>query len=150
MDIVVGYYGVPAIFKNLVMVGATVARFPSGRQAIRALTMRAPARSFGNFIPFRSPANSIRRWENDSWKGFSGVNVWGWYLTADEERGILYMPFGSPAGNYYGGDRPGTNLFGNSIVAVDAKTGKTLAFSDGASRSLGLRSAPGAGSVGYR
>ena len=45
-------------------------------------------------------------------------------MTADEARGILYMPFGAAAANYYGGDRPGANLFGNSVVAVDANTGK--------------------------
>ena len=45
-------------------------------------------------------------------------------MTLDEERGILYMPIAGPAGNYWGGDRPGNNLFANSIVAVDAETGK--------------------------
>ena len=45
-------------------------------------------------------------------------------MTADEQRGIVYMPIGGPASNYYGGDRPGANLFGNSVVAVDAETGK--------------------------
>jgi quinoprotein glucose dehydrogenase len=45
-------------------------------------------------------------------------------MTADEQRGIIYMTFGAPTANYYGGDRPGANLFGNSIVAVDAGTGK--------------------------
>ena len=52
------------------------------------------------------------------------MNVWAWYMTLDEERGILYMPVAGPAGNYWGGDRPGNNLFANSIVAVDAETGK--------------------------
>ncbi len=45
-------------------------------------------------------------------------------MTADAERGILYMTIDGPASNYYGGDRPGANLFGNSLVAVDAETGK--------------------------
>ena len=63
-------------------------------------------------------------WLNDGWKGRSGVNVWGWYMTVDEQRGIVYMTFGGPAANYWGGDRPGANLFGNSVVAVDAVTGK--------------------------
>jgi quinoprotein glucose dehydrogenase len=45
-------------------------------------------------------------------------------MTLDEERGILYMPIAGPAGNYWGGDRPGNNFFANSIVAVDAETGK--------------------------
>jgi quinoprotein glucose dehydrogenase len=45
-------------------------------------------------------------------------------MTVDEKRGIAYMPVGGPAANYYGGDRPGNNLFSNSLVAVDVKTGK--------------------------
>ncbi len=62
---------------------------------------------------------------NDSWKHErAGLNVWGWYFTADEQRDLIFMPVGSAAGNYYGGDRPGNNLYGNSIVAVNANTGK--------------------------
>jgi len=52
------------------------------------------------------------------------VNIWGWYMTVDEQRGILYMPIAGPAANYWGGDRPGSNLYANSMVAVDAETGK--------------------------
>jgi len=64
-------------------------------------------------------------WAGDSWKNRSGVNVWG-FLTVDAERGIVYMPFGAPSVDQYGGDRAGDNLFGNSLVAVDANTGKYL------------------------
>ena len=53
----------------------------------------------------------------------SGANVWG-FFTIDTERGILYMPFGEPTTDYWGGDRKGANLFGTSLVAVDAQTGK--------------------------
>src|SRR5262249_26934368 len=63
-------------------------------------------------------------WEGNSWKGRSGVNVWGYSMTVDEARGIVYMPFGGPAANFYGGDRKGANLFGNTLVAADAATGK--------------------------
>jgi len=44
-------------------------------------------------------------------------------MTADEQLGLLYLPISGPASNYYGGDRPGDNLFGNSIVAIDGNTG---------------------------
>jgi quinoprotein glucose dehydrogenase len=64
-------------------------------------------------------------WGGDSWKQRSGVNVWG-YMTLDEERGIVYMPFGAPNYDRVGVDRPGDNLFGTSIVAVEAATGKLL------------------------
>ena len=63
-------------------------------------------------------------WLDNGWRARSGVNVWAWYMTLDAERGLLYMPVAGPAGNYWGGDRPGNNLFANSIVAVDAETGR--------------------------
>jgi quinoprotein glucose dehydrogenase len=64
-------------------------------------------------------------WAGDSWKNRSGVNVWG-FITVDVARGIVYMPFGAPSVDQYGGDRAGDNLYGNSIVAADANTGKYL------------------------
>ncbi len=64
-------------------------------------------------------------WElKDSEKNRTGNNVWAFSLTVDEKNGLLYFPVSGPGANYYGGDRPGANLFGNSIVAVDMKTGK--------------------------
>ena len=62
-------------------------------------------------------------WGSDSWKDRSGVNVWGW-MTLDDQRGVLYMPFGAPNNDRVGIDRPGNNLYSSSIVAVDANTGK--------------------------
>jgi quinoprotein glucose dehydrogenase len=64
-------------------------------------------------------------WAGESWKNRSGVNVWG-FMTVDVERGIVYMPFGAPSVDQYGGDREGDNLFGSSIVAADANTGRYL------------------------
>ena len=60
----------------------------------------------------------------DSEKNRTGNNVWAFSLTVDEQNGLLYLPVSGSGANYYGGDRPGANLFGNSIVAVDMKTGK--------------------------
>jgi quinoprotein glucose dehydrogenase len=127
VDITIPWRGVPAIYKNVIMLGATVGEIPIGPPGdTRAYDARTGAKLW-EFHTVPQPGDKgFGSWEKESWKGFSGVNVWGWYLTADEERGILYMPLGSPAGNYYGGDRPGSNLFGNSIVAVDANTGKYL------------------------
>ena len=64
-------------------------------------------------------------WAGESWKNRSGVNIWG-FMTVDVERGIVYMPFGAPSVDQYGGDREGDNLFGTSLVAADANTGKYL------------------------
>src|SRR5690606_37248080 len=64
-------------------------------------------------------------WPKDVYKYIGGVNVWG-EISVDEERGIAYYPLGSPTYDYYGADRIGSNLFGNCILALDARTGKRI------------------------
>jgi glucose dehydrogenase len=64
-------------------------------------------------------------WEDGAWEWTGNVAVWS-PLSADLERGIVYLPTDSPTNDVYGGFRPGDNLFGNSIVAVDARTGERL------------------------
>jgi quinoprotein glucose dehydrogenase len=63
-------------------------------------------------------------WENDSWKNPGDTNVWG-FLSLDAQRGLVFLPNSMPGSNdYYGGTRHGDNLYGNSVIAVDAATGK--------------------------
>lgn len=62
-------------------------------------------------------------WPKDAYKYVGGVNVWS-EMSVDDKRGIVFLPLGSPTYDYYGADRLGNNLFGNSLVALDAKTGK--------------------------
>jgi quinoprotein glucose dehydrogenase len=64
-------------------------------------------------------------WLQGSWKTPRGVSAWA-PLSADEALGFVYLPFSTPSSDYYGGDRPGNNLFGASIVCVDAATGKRV------------------------
>jgi quinoprotein glucose dehydrogenase len=64
-------------------------------------------------------------WPKDAWKYIGGVNTWG-EISLDPERGIAYFPLGSPTYDYYGADRHGANLFGTSLLALDARTGKRL------------------------
>lgn len=64
-------------------------------------------------------------WEGESWKNRSGTNVWG-FMSVDTERGLLFVPFGSPSYDFYGADRKGQNLFANSLVALNADTGKLV------------------------
>ena len=64
-------------------------------------------------------------WPKDAWKYIGGDNNWG-EMTVDTQRGIAYIPLGSPTYDFYGADRIGANLFGTSIVALDARTGKRL------------------------
>jgi quinoprotein glucose dehydrogenase len=64
-------------------------------------------------------------WPKDAWKTMGGVNAWG-EISLDEKRGIAYFPLGSPTYDLYGADRHGANLFGDCLLALDARTGKRL------------------------
>ncbi len=80
-------------------------------------------------------------WPPDAWKTYGGVHNWN-EMTVDEKRGIAYIPFGTARYDFYGADRQGQDLFGNSLVALDAQNGEAaVALPDGPSRSVGLRSA---------
>ncbi len=73
----------------------------------------------------RAGALGYDTWAPGSTTDRSGVNVWNMF-TVDVKRGVAYIPFGDPAPDRWGGDRHGMNLFGNSVVAVNAATGKYL------------------------
>jgi quinoprotein glucose dehydrogenase len=64
-------------------------------------------------------------WLNDSWAYSGNVAVWT-SMAADEELGYVYLPIETPTGDYYGGTRPGNNLFAESLVALDVRTGKRV------------------------
>ena len=127
---------VPTIYKNIIIVGANVygpgeqnlhpqdevsAGVPGDSRAYDART----GRKLWDFHSIAQPGEvGHNTWADDSWKGRGGSNVWSIAMSVDEKRGIVYMPIGGPAANYYGGDRAGDNLFSNTLVAVDANTGK--------------------------
>jgi quinoprotein glucose dehydrogenase len=64
-------------------------------------------------------------WPKDGWKNGGGTNAWG-EISIDEKRGIAYFPIASPTYDFYGADRVGKNLFGDCLLALDARTGKRL------------------------
>ena len=64
-------------------------------------------------------------WLRDSWSYTGDAQVWAPF-SADEELGYVYLPIGTPTGDYWGGERPGNNLFGESLVCLDARTGKRI------------------------
>ena len=117
----------PVVYKNLVITGGTTQENPPRGPAgdVRAWDMHTGTLAW----TFRSVPRAGEKfndtWAGDSWKNRSGVNVWG-FMTVDVPRGIVYMPFGAPSVDQYGGDREGDNLFGTSLVAADASTGKYL------------------------
>jgi quinoprotein glucose dehydrogenase len=64
-------------------------------------------------------------WLNESWRFSGNTNVWS-MLSVDDELGYIYLPIGTPTGDYYGGHRPGDNLFAESLVALDIETGQRM------------------------
>jgi quinoprotein glucose dehydrogenase len=117
----------PIVYKNLVITGGTTQENPPHGPAgdVRAWDMRT-GKLVWTFHSIPPPGEKYNdTWAGESWKNRSGVNVWG-FLTLDEKRGIVYMPFGAPSVDQYGGDRAGDNLFSTSLVAADANTGKYL------------------------
>ena len=122
----------PLIYKNLVITGSGPGEGPGGLNGgegpagdTRAWDART-GKLVWTFHSVPRPGEAGHEtWAGDSWKDRSGVNVWG-YMTVDAARGILYMPFGAPNNDRVGVDRPGNNLFGSSLVAVKADTGKLL------------------------
>jgi len=117
----------PIMYKNLIITGGLTQENPSKGPAgdVRAWDIHTGKLVWTFHSVPRAGEKFNDTWEGDSWKNRSGVNVWG-FLTVDRDRGIVYMPFGAPANDRYGGDRVGDNLFSSSIVAADANTGKYL------------------------
>ena len=126
VDLVVPYNSPPTIYKNFVFVGANVPEQPATGQPgnTRAYDARTGAKLW-EFHSVPQPGEpGHESWQGDDWKDRTGVNNWGFFMTVDTQRGMLYTTFGSPASDFYGFDRAGNDLFGNSVVAIDVNTGK--------------------------
>lgn len=123
----VEWRGVPVVFRDLLAVGSNVIETPQDPEApgdTRAFDAITGAQKWVFHSVPRPGEVGHETWLDDGWRDRSGTNVWGPHMAADEKLGLLYFALSSPSSNYYGGDRPGDNLFGNSVVAVDGDTGK--------------------------
>jgi len=111
------------VFDNLVIVGsATGEGYMSPPGDIRAYDV-VSGRLVWTFHTVPRPGEfGYDTWPKDAWKYIGGVNNWG-EMTVDTRLGIVYIPLGSPTYDFYGVDRIGSDLFGTSIVALDARTG---------------------------
>jgi quinoprotein glucose dehydrogenase len=115
------------VYKNLIIIGSHLPERsgPGPAGDVRAFDIHDGKLAWTfHSIPQSGEPNG-GTWTGDSANKRTGVNVWG-FMTVDAKRGIVYLPFGAPSGDLFGGDRAGNDLYDSSIVAVDAKTGKYL------------------------
>jgi glucose dehydrogenase len=121
---VVQSYNPGRVFENLVIFGsATNEEYHSGPGDIRAFDV-VTGRLVWTFHTVPHPGEiGYETWPKDAWKTVGGANAWS-SMALDSKRGILYVPTASPKYNFYGANRAGKNLFGDSLLALDAHTGK--------------------------
>ena len=114
------------VFENLLILGsATNQGYGSAPGDIRAFDVRSGALVW-TFHTIPHPGEfGYDTWPKDAWKTVGGANVWGEF-SIDEKRAIVYAPTASPKYNFYGADRTGANLFGDCLLALDARTGKRI------------------------
>lgn len=124
IDVGVGYGGTPTISGDVAVIGAATTENPVGVPGNpRAFDVRT-GKKLWEFQSVPLPGQPYHDTWGDGWKGRSGTNMWAFAAPVDEAAGVVYIPLGSPSPNYWRGNAPGVNLFGNSIVALDLKTGK--------------------------
>jgi quinate dehydrogenase (quinone) len=117
----------PAIYQDLVITGAAVPEYPSKGPSgdVRAFDVRS-GKLVWTFHTIPRPGEvGHESWEEDGWKQRTGANVWS-LMSVDTERGLVFLPVGSASYDFYGADRRGMDLFSNSVVALEAATGKLV------------------------
>jgi quinoprotein glucose dehydrogenase len=114
------------VFEDLLILGsATNEEYESGPGDIRAYDVRS-GRMVWIFHTVPHPGEAgYETWPKDSWKTVGGANAWSG-LSVDGERGIVFIPTASPKYNFYGADRKGANLFGDCLLALNARNGKLI------------------------
>jgi glucose dehydrogenase len=125
----IGLHATPTVAKDVVIVGSS---FKEGTQVVTHNNTKGLVRAFDvrtgkllwtfNTIP-RPGEFGNDTWENESWSTNGNTGVWT-QITVDEELGLVYLPVEDPTSDQYGGHRPGNNLFGDTLVCVDLKTGQ--------------------------
>lgn len=125
-NVVMSLQSPPAVFGDMVITGSVP---NEGRPSlgaygdIRAWDARTGKLVWSFHTVPRPGEPGVETWAGESWRQRSGTNAWG-FLTIDVERGLVFVPLGSPTSDFYGADRRGAGLYGNSLVALDAATGK--------------------------
>ena len=114
------------VFENLLIIGSQTGEgYGSPPGDVRAYDVRTGALVWTFHTIPRPGEFGYDTWPPDAWKYAGGANTWG-DVTVDAKHAIVFFPTGSPTHDLYGADRAGNNLFGNCLLALDARTGKRL------------------------
>ena len=123
-------YGVsspPLVCGEAIAVGSSILEFPPRPDTppgdVRAFNARTGELMWHFHSIPKDGEYGADTWEDGSNNRNAAANVWT-YMSCDEEAGLVYLPFGTPVNDFWGGNRPGDNLFGESLVAVDMNTGE--------------------------
>ena len=125
----IGLHATPTVANDVIIIGAAhlSGGVPASRRNVKGYIRGFDARTGKRLWIFHTipqPGEfGLETWEDDSWAYTGNTGAWG-QISADEELGLAYLPIEMPTGDYYGGHRPGNGLFGESLVAVDLKTGE--------------------------
>src|SRR5215475_4450271 len=125
----IGLHATPMVARNVVIVGAAgktganPKSFQNVKGYVRGFDVRTGKRLWIFHTIPQQGEFGVETWEKESWVYTGNTGVWG-QISIDEELGLAYLPVEMPTGDYYGGHRPGSGLFGESLVAVDLQTGK--------------------------
>ncbi|HMX27429.1 MAG TPA: PQQ-binding-like beta-propeller repeat protein, partial [Blastocatellia bacterium] len=119
----------PVICRDVVIVGSSISDGPTVKEMPRGDVQAFDVRTGKPLWIFHTVAQKgefgNETWENDSWQYTGNTNPWT-LMSADEELGYFYVPIGTPTNDWYGGHRLGNNLFAESLVCIEAKTGKRV------------------------
>jgi len=119
----------PLIVRDLVITPASISSFLINKEQIPGYIRAYDARTGKQRWVFKTVPTpgefGNETWENDSWSYSGKVTTWS-MMSADEELGRVYLPTNTTAPDYYGGHRPGNNLFAESILCLDLETGKRI------------------------
>jgi glucose dehydrogenase len=124
VELITPYLSVPLVHKDIIVVGANTPPGAEGGIGNPRAYSAIDGEKLWEFSSVPQPGVAGNEtWAGDSWQDRLGANAWPFYFTVDTDRDLLYLPLASPIPFAYGGDRPGDNLYANSIVAVDLDTG---------------------------
>ena len=127
----IGLHAAPIVAGNTILIGAAhrPGGAPPSRTNVKGYVRGFDARTGERKWIFHTIPNGDEfgndTWQNDSWRYTGNTGVWGQW-TVDPELNLAYFPVEAPTGDYYGGHRPGDNLYAGSVVAVDLDTGERV------------------------